>query len=91
MDKIALLHWSAPYPATNNTQAIEGKYKNKDMHLPLYQLKNEQIFCQHIMDKISAKVTHVIEVFNWQGIEESFDFLEALLCEKQLSPVTTKI
>ena len=96
MNKVALVHWSAPYPSTNNITVdgekfignkigkskidgeknIEETYKKKDMHLPLYHLKNEHTFCQQAMNKIPKNAMHVIEVFDWQGIEDSVDFLK---------------
>ena len=48
------------------------------MHLPLCHLKNEQIFCQLAMNKIPKNTMHVIEVFDWQGIEDSVDFFKEL-------------
>jgi len=83
ISKVALVHWSAPYPEASPYE-IETQYKNKDMHLPLYHLKPELTFCQNAINTISKDAVHVIEVFDWQGIEDSVDFFKALVNGKDL-------
>ncbi len=64
--KVQLVHWSAP-----------GK---RDEHLPLPHFTTEQkALVKLLAQRLPAKAQHMIEVFSWQGICESVDFLQQTL------------
>lgn len=66
----AMLHWSAP--------------GNGDQHLPLTALTPEQRhIAQSLMADAPLTATHMIEVFNWDGLSASLPVLAALAGESR--------
>ncbi len=66
LDRVAMVHWSAP-----------GTH---DQHLPLTHFTSEQkLRIQSLIPLLPATATHVVEVFHWQGICESVEFLRHTL------------
>ncbi len=64
--RVQLVHWSAP-----------GK---RDEHLPLTRFTAREYDLVHkLVPLLPAQVTHMIEIFRWQGIEESVPVLQRLL------------
>ena len=64
----AMLHWSAP--------------GNGDQHLPLTAFTPEQRhIAQGLMADAPPTATHMIEVFNWDGLSASLPVLAALTGE----------
>ncbi len=76
INKVRLVHWSAPYPSGKD------ECKNKDMHLALHHLEQESVFCQSVMNQVSKETRHLIEVFDWKEIENSIDFFNKLIQNK---------
>ncbi len=63
---IQLVHWSAP-----------GK---QDEHLSLTKLKeHEYLLAKDLISRLAPSVTHMLEIFNWSGIEDSYPILKELL------------
>lgn len=63
-ERAAALHWSAPAGA--------------DRHAPLLKLNEaERGICRAIMARAQPGALHVIEIFNWQGIEQSLPLLQS--------------
>ena len=64
--RVAMLHWSAP--------------GNADRHLSLDQFSSQEkeLACQ-VVRALPANCTHMIEVFNWSGVQNSLPILTSLL------------
>ncbi len=63
---VALVHWSAP-----------GKL---DEHLPLQHLSPSELqVAQSVVKKLPNDTCHMLEIFNWLGIEQSYPILAKLL------------
>lgn len=61
-----IAHWSAPGGA--------------DRHLPLSALTPEEIsFMRSAAEKLPPGITHLLEVFDWAGVEESLTVLPELI------------
>ncbi len=66
LQKVQLVHWSAP-----------GEH---DQHLPLTQFTEEQkTIVKQLAPLLPRRATHMIEVFKWQGVQESVKFLQNTL------------
>ncbi len=63
---VSLVHWSAP-----------GK---RDEHLALnYFTAHEYEVVQNMVQQLPHGVCHMLEIFNWSGIEQSYAILEQIL------------
>lgn len=72
LERIKLIHWSAPGDEQNSLQ--------KDRHLPLsYLTKAQYDISQKVVRTLPAQVCHMIEVFSWAGVQESYPVLQQLL------------
>ncbi len=66
LDYVGLVHWSAP-----------GK---KDEHLPLQCFSPEEHqIAQNLVKRLPRTTCHMLEIFNWLGIEQSYPVLAKLL------------
>ena len=66
VSRVQLAHWSAPGEA--------------DCHLPLTQLtEEEKSAAQAAAAKLPDTTTHLLEIFDWDGVEASLDLLQDLL------------
>lgn len=66
MQKVALVHWSAP--------------GQRDQHLPLTALTPaERDIARSTALQLPPKTRHVLEIFHWDGVETSAPMLQALL------------
>ena len=66
LSRVQLAHWSAP--------------GESDLHLPLTRLtREEQSFARAAATKLPAATVHVLEVFDWRGVEESLPLLPDLV------------
>lgn len=68
MEKVKIVHWSAPFE--ENTQQY-----GKDKHLNLNHLKNHASYCIKTLKSVPQNTTHVLELFSWEEIEKSKQFL----------------
>lgn len=75
LKRVRLLHWSAPGPAG----------MPRDRHLPLTGLTPGQkdwllrVWARRALPLLPANVTHLVEVFDWEGILLSLPELEEIL------------
>ena len=66
VSRVQIAHWSAPGGA--------------DRHLPLTRLtEEEKIAAQAAAAKLPDTTTHLLEIFDWDGVEESLALLPELL------------
>ena len=66
LSRVQLAHWSAPGEA--------------DRHLPLTRFTREQkTFAQAVAAKLPAATVHLLEIFDWRGLEESLPLLPDLI------------
>lgn len=66
LEKVQLVHWSAP-----------GK---RDQHLPLTDLTAAELEAvRKLVVHLPKKATHLLEIFNWQGVELSIPVLDKIL------------
>ncbi len=68
MEKVKIVHWSAPFE--ENTQQY-----GKDKHLNLNHLKKHASYCIKTLKSVPQNTTHVLELFSWEEIEKSKQFL----------------
>ena len=65
--RACLIHWSAP-----------GAHPGKDRHLPLPALTaGQRAVAEELLRRISPEAVHLLEVFDWPGVEASRRWLEA--------------
>ena len=78
LKRVRLIHWSAPGPAASGGRA-------RDRHMPLARLTGVQkdwllhVWARRALPLLPADVTHVVEVFDWEGILRSLPELEEIL------------
>ncbi len=66
LDKVGLVHWSAP-----------GK---KDEHLALKHFTpSEYLLAKQVVKRIPCSAHHMLEIFNWENIVQSYPILRQLL------------
>jgi hypothetical protein len=67
--RVQLTHWSAPGEA--------------DRHLPLTRLtQEEKRRLRAAAAKLPGTTTHLLEIFDWNGVEESLPLLPDLMCSR---------
>lgn len=78
LERVRLLHWSAPGPAGPDGMP-------RDRHLPLTGLTPDQrdwlrrVWARRALPLLPADVTHLVEVFDWEGIQRSLPELGEFL------------
>jgi hypothetical protein len=69
LSRVRLAHWSAP--------------GGGDRHMPLTRFTcEEKNSVQAAVAKLPATITHVFEIFDWNGVEESLELLPEFLCSR---------
>jgi len=69
LSRVQIAHWSAPGGA--------------DRHLPLTRFtREEQNFARAAAAKLPANTVHLLEIFDWRGVEESLPLLPDLICSR---------
>jgi sugar phosphate isomerase/epimerase len=75
LSRVQLAHWSAPSGA--------------DRHRPLTWLtKEEKSFVRAVAANFPATTVHLLEIFDWHGVEESLPLLPDLIYSGQGNMVT---
>lgn len=72
MARVRLVHWSAPGPAEKDGTPRD-RHRALDEWTPAQRRTAEEG-----MEKLSADVTHLVEVFHWEGILRSWPVLRDL-------------
>ncbi len=75
LERIKLVHWSAPGDAEKTQNS-----SRKDQHLPLsYLTKAQYTIARKTIGLLPVHVCHMIEVFSWAGVQNSYSVLQQLL------------
>lgn len=75
LHRVRLAHWSAPGRPPQGGDPV-------DRHLPLTELTpNELLFAGRAAVGLPRGVTHLVEVFHWEGVEQSWPVLRNILAQ----------